>query len=143
MKTLIFIATVLSALLALSACQSTHTTQENVPEQSSQEMAESDVSNSEYVTFKLTGKDYTFVMNGVESPEIRVKQGDRVRIEFRSTAGYHDWVLDEFSAATSKVRPENGMTSVEFIADKRGTFEYYCSVGSHRSYGMFGKFIVN
>ncbi len=36
----------------------------------------------------------------------------------------------------------SGKTFVEFTADKKGTFEYYCSVGEHRVNGMKGKFIV-
>ena len=31
---------------------------------------------------------------------------------------------------------------VEFVVDKAGTFEYYCSVGNHRQMGMVGKLIV-
>lgn len=34
------------------------------------------------------------------------------------------------------------MTSVTFVADETGTFEYYCSVGNHRGQGMIGKLIV-
>jgi nitrite reductase (NO-forming) len=33
-------------------------------------------------------------------------------------------------------------TSVEFVADKTGTFEYYCSVGAHRAMGMTGSLVV-
>lgn len=91
--------------------------------------------------FVLTGENYKFMMDGVEAPELRVKLGDRVRIEFTSTSGFHDWVLDEFGAATERVR-DGESTSVEFVANKRGTFEYYCSVGQHRANGMRGVFIV-
>jgi plastocyanin len=28
------------------------------------------------------------------------------------------------------------------VADKKGTFEYYCSVGQHRALGMKGKLVV-
>jgi plastocyanin len=65
-----------------------------------------------------------------------------VRIEFTALEGFHDWKVDVFDAATEKVRPENGMTSVEFVADAIGTFEYYCSVGQHRAQGMVGNLIV-
>ena len=81
-------------------------------------------------------------MNGVENPDIKVKQGDKVKIEFSSTQGFHDWTLDEFNAATKQVMDTDGSTIVEFVADKKGTFEYYCSVGSHRANGMKGNFIV-
>jgi len=93
------------------------------------------------VTFIITGESFKFMMNGVENPDLVVKKGDTVRIEFESTSGFHDWVLDEFNAATQKVN-SGDKTSVEFVADETGTFEYYCSVGSHRQQGMSGNFIV-
>ena len=92
-------------------------------------------------TFVLTGENFKFMMEGQEGPEMRVKLGDSVRVEFSSTEGFHDWKVDEFQAATEKVRVGN-TTTVEFVADKAGTFEYYCSVGSHRQMGMKGKLVV-
>lgn len=100
-----------------------------------------DDSLSQTRVFRLEGENFRFLMDGVEAPELRVKQGDRVRIEFTSVSGFHDWVVDEFNAATEKVN-EGGSTFVEFTADKKGTFEYYCSVGRHRENGMFGSLIV-
>lgn len=87
-------------------------------------------------TFDLTGKNFSF-----SQTEIRVKKGDRVLVNFTSTSGTHDWVIDEFNARTARVDGGKS-TSVEFTADKTGTFEYYCSVGPHRSLGMKGKLIV-
>jgi len=86
--------------------------------------------------FVVTGTNFSF------SPsEIRVKKGDKVRIVFRNAGGVHNWRIDEFSAATSVIR-EGGETTVEFIADKAGEFEYYCEVGNHRALGMVGRLIV-
>ena len=100
------------------------------------------VDNSEDVkTFVLDGENFKFIQDGVDNPEIKVKEGDKVRIEFTSVGGFHDWVVDEFNAATERVN-EGGSTFVEFIADKKGTYEYYCSVGQHRSFGMKGVFVV-
>ncbi len=90
----------------------------------------------EIKTFAISGKNFTF-----SQKEIRVKKGDRVKIDFTSTDGFHDWVIDEFNAATEKVNT-GGSTSVEFIADQVGTFEYYCSVGQHRTMGMVGNLVV-
>lgn len=87
-------------------------------------------------TFEITGKNFEF-----SQKEIRVKEGDTVRIEFSSTDGFHDWVVDEFGAATSRVQTGESV-SVEFVADKAGEFEYYCSVGNHRELGMVGTLIV-
>lgn len=86
--------------------------------------------------FNVSGANFTF-----DTKEIRVKRGDTVVINFKSSGGFHDWVLDEFNAKTSQV--QTGQTSsVTFVADRTGTFEYYCSVGTHRQQGMVGKLIV-
>jgi plastocyanin len=33
-------------------------------------------------------------------------------------------------------------TFIEFVANKKGKFEYYCSVGEHRAMGMKGNLVV-
>lgn len=87
-------------------------------------------------TFDITGKSFEF-----SRKEIRVKRGDKVTINFESTGGLHDLTIDEFKAHTQQVQPGT-KTSTTFVADKTGTFEYYCSVGEHRARGMVGKLIV-
>ncbi|MFN2312139.1 MAG: plastocyanin/azurin family copper-binding protein, partial [Spirochaetia bacterium] len=32
--------------------------------------------------------------------------------------------------------------TVEFVADRAGSFEFYCSVPGHRQAGMYGTFVV-
>ena len=86
--------------------------------------------------FNVTAKNFTFSIT-----EIKVKKGDRVTVNFSSTDGYHDWVVDEFKAFTQKVQT-GGSASVTFTADKTGIYEYYCSIGSHRKMGMVGTLIV-
>ena len=98
-------------------------------------------SNEDVKTFVLTGENFKFKMSETENPDIIVKQGDKVRIEFSSVGGFHDWKIDEFNAATEQIN-DGESTFVEFVADKKGTFEYYCGVGQHRSMGMKGNFIV-
>lgn len=93
-------------------------------------------------TFVITGQNFKFAMDGKDNPELKVKYGTRVKIDFTSTEGFHDWVVDEFNARTQQVSAGDPSASVEFIADKKGTFEYYCSVGSHRELGMKGKLVV-
>lgn len=88
------------------------------------------------VTIEVSGKNFSF-----DPEEITVKQGDTVKIVFTSESGFHDWVIDEFDAATDQV--QTGETSeVTFVADQAGEFEYYCSVGNHRQMGMVGTLIV-
>ena len=72
---------------------------------------------------------------------ITVQKGDTVKIIFTNTEGTHDLVIDEFNVATKKTNAGESDT-VQFVADKMGTFEYYCSVGNHRQMGMVGKLIV-
>ena len=94
-------------------------------------MEESDVK-----TFEIKASNFKFSL-----AEIRVKKGDRVKIVLNNTGGFHDWVIDEFNARTKQAQGPATET-VEFTADKTGTFEYYCSVAQHRQNGMVGKLIV-
>jgi len=88
---------------------------------------------------------HQFTINAVnyayDVTEMKVRKGETVTVTFNSTDGFHDWVVDEFNAYTQKVSPGT-QTSVTFVADKFGVFEYYCSVGQHRAHGMVGKLIV-
>ena len=74
--------------------------------------------------------------------EIRVKAGDTVRVTLTNNGTMpHDWKVDAFNAATKVIT--NGQTdTVQFVASKAGTYEYYCSVGTHRQMGMVGTLIV-
>lgn len=97
------------------------------------------------ITLTNTATTKTFAVSGVNFAfnlkQINVKQGDTVVINFTSTDGFHDFVIDEFDARTEKVKT-GGTTSITFVANKKGTFEYYCSVGSHRVNGMVGTLVV-
>lgn len=73
--------------------------------------------------------------------EIRVKQGETVTIKFTNVGGSHDFVLDEFDVQ-STLTQTGDTVEVEFIASEAGEFEFYCSVGNHRSQGMVGNLIV-
>ena len=86
--------------------------------------------------FTVKGLNFSF-----DVKEIKVKKGDTVQIVFKNTEGMHDWRVDEFSAATKKIK-QGEEDTITFVADKAGTFEYYCSVGQHRAMGMKGKLIV-
>ncbi|MEK9158145.1 MAG: cupredoxin domain-containing protein [Patescibacteria group bacterium] len=87
-------------------------------------------------TFTVLGAPYTFT-----PAQIKVKKGDTVKIIFKNTAGTHDWKLDEFGAATGTV-PAGQEKTIQFVASKTGTFEYYCSIGNHRQLGMKGTLVV-
>lgn len=86
--------------------------------------------------FTINGTNFDF-----DSKTITVKKGDKVKITFNSTQGFHDFKIDEYGLATKQMQSP-GTEVIEFVADKAGSFEYYCSVGSHRQMGMVGTLIV-
>lgn len=86
--------------------------------------------------FTVTGQSFSFTPS-----TMTVNQGDHVKITFKSVGGTHDFKIDEFNVATNRIGT-GGEATVEFTADKKGTFEYYCSVGNHRAMGMKGTLIV-
>lgn len=86
--------------------------------------------------FTVLGSNYSFTPNTLE-----VKQGDTVKITFKNSDGFHNFTIDELAVATKQIK--SGQSEiVEFVADKTGTFEYYCSVGTHRAMGMKGTLTV-
>ena len=87
-------------------------------------------------TFDVNGGSYYFTPS-----TITVKKGDTVKINFKNDGGVHDFKIDEFNVATARIG-SGQMASVSFVADKVGSFEYYCSIGSHRSMGMKGTLTV-
>lgn len=86
--------------------------------------------------FDISGENFKFSLN-----EIRVQQDETVIINFTNTSGFHDWTIDEFDARTKQLQTGQSET-VKFVADKTGSFEYYCSVGAHRQMGMKGTLVV-
>jgi plastocyanin len=82
--------------------------------------------------FTISGQNFSFTPSA-----ITVKKGDKVKITFKNVNGFHNLMIDEFKVATKTIQ---GGTeeSVEFVADKTGSFQYYCSVGTHRAMGMWG-----
>lgn len=70
-----------------------------------------------------------------------VKEGDTVKIIVINDGGTHNLFVEEYNERTEVV--SSGNTKVlEFVADKAGTFNIWCEVGSHRSLGMEGTLIV-
>ncbi|MEN9561085.1 MAG: hypothetical protein RIQ56_358, partial [Candidatus Parcubacteria bacterium] len=55
--------------------------------------------------------------------------------------GTHDFRIEGYDVGT-KVIQGSASETFEFVADKAGDFEFYCSVGSHRAMGMKGTFTV-
>ncbi len=68
---------------------------------------------------------------------LKVKKGQKIGLTFKNTGGTHDLVIDELNVHTDIIG-SGQQQRVEFVADKVGTFAYYCSVSNHRAMGMQG-----
>jgi plastocyanin len=86
--------------------------------------------------FTVSGQNFSFA-----PATMNVKQGDTVKITFKNTAGTHDLRVDGYNVGTKVIQGGQEETFT-FVADKAGSFEYYCSVGSHRQMGMKGTLTV-
>lgn len=86
--------------------------------------------------FTVIGSNFAFAPN-----TLSVKKGDKVKITFVNSGGFHDLKIDELNVATKKIQG-GAQEVVEFTADKIGSFEYYCSIGEHRAMGMKGTLTV-
>jgi len=137
-KTIMILVAILVSLLAIAYFDIKYSDQQIEKEQAPQAQTNisGDLTQEGVHVFDISGRNFEF-----SQKEMRVKKGDKVKVVFKSTKGYHDWVLDEFNARTEQVEPGK-VTSTEFVANKAGSFEYYCSVGEHRKFGMVGKLIV-
>jgi nitrosocyanin len=72
---------------------------------------------------------------------IKVKKGDKVKVVITSKDMMHNFIIDEYNVK-SPITKAGETSTVEFVADKTGTFEYYCGVGQHRAHGQVGKLVV-
>ena len=84
----------------------------------------------------MTAKKFEFSPN-----EIKVKQGERVRLKINASDAEHGFSLPAYNI--DETLPMGEETIIEFIADQKGTFDFNCSVfcGSGHS-DMTGTLIV-
>ncbi len=87
-------------------------------------------------SFTVTGTNFSFTPK-----TLSVNKGDTVKITFKNQSGMHDFKIDEFNVSTQRIQGGSEET-VTFVANKSGSFEYYCSVGEHRAMGMKGTLTV-
>jgi plastocyanin len=87
-------------------------------------------------SFVIEGKSFSFTPS-----TITVNKGDTVKITLKNTGGFHDLRIDGYNVGTPQIQGGEESTFT-FVADKAGTFEYYCSVGTHRQMGMKGTLTV-
>ncbi len=81
--------------------------------------------------FDVVGRNYRFVVSGTDRPEIRVTEGDLVRIAFTAEDIAHSFTVEDKDGSHYRImrRAEPGRpVSFDFRADKAGTFRFFCSL---------------
>ncbi len=75
--------------------------------------------------------------------EIHVRQGEVVRLRLTSADVTHGFYLPDYGIDVGEVSP-GGYRTVSFVADRPGTFTYYCNIlCSHRHGAMVGRLVVD
>ncbi len=93
---------------------------------------------------ELTGETKEFEIiatNWNFSPSlIEVNKGDKVELHLQSEEGTHGFTILEFGVSETLTPGEDVHT--EFIADKLGTFNFFCSVPCGRGHGAMRGLLV-
>ena len=88
-------------------------------------------------SFEVTASKYQF-----EPAVLTVDQGDHVTITLKSSDRSHGFAIKEFGVKTD-IPAGGGTVSVEFVADKPGTFVFSCSKYCGSGHGrMKGQLVV-
>ncbi len=86
--------------------------------------------------FDIVAKNWEFVPNTIE-----VNLGDKVELHIESVEGTHGFMLPDFGI-NERLEPYQDV-HVDFIADKKGTFTFACSVPCGSGHGrMKGTLVV-
>ena len=82
-------------------------------------------------------------IDGKANPNLNANLGDHLKITLTSGEGAeHDIFLEAFNAKSEHVSGQGKSVTLEFAADKAGSFTYFCTIAGHRQAGMEGKLIV-
>ena len=107
-----------------------------VPAPGNEDVEEMVVVESEVVEIDMTAKQWEF-----EPGTVTVKEGQKVKLNIKSVDVTHGFALPDFGVSQ---RLEPGKTEiVEFTADKKGTYTFFCNVAcgsGHQS--MKGTLVV-
>jgi plastocyanin domain-containing protein len=68
-----------------------------------------------------------------------VHKGDKVVLTVTNPRGHaHSFILPDFGVATPRLEPRGGTATVEFTADKTGTFQFACGTPWNEEAGDCG-----
>lgn len=92
---------------------------------------------------ELKPRDITILAKNFrfEPSQVKVKKGEKVNITVKSTEGVHNLFIAGYDVR-SDVKGMSESATVSLTADKVGSFDMWCEVGSHKALGMTGKLIV-
>jgi nitrite reductase (NO-forming) len=92
---------------------------------------------------KLVFVSETGAMKGTANPTINVPEGAVVQINLINGDGAtHDISVPDFNTKSNQINDKGASTSIVFKADKKGVFNYICSLPGHVAAGMIGKIVV-
>jgi cytochrome c oxidase subunit 2 len=79
---------------------------------------------------------------GWSAKEIRVRQGETVRLRLTSEDVTHGFLIPDLGVQSAPIVPGT-YQEVTFVAERTGTYLYYCNVlCSHRHGAMIGTLVV-
>ena len=108
--------------------------QEKVTGTEDEVMMEEDGMMEEATKITVEGSEFKY-----NPSTISVKDGEKVVLTFKNVGNVpHNFVIDELNVSTKTISPGEEET-VNLVADKSGTFAFYCGVGNHRQQGMEGE----
>ena len=114
----------LLGMLLVSGCISQNDSQSSTPDQIEP--------TGEVKVFEMTARQFSF-----EPGTITVEKGDTVKLTITSIDVTHGFALPDFGIYEN-LEPGK-MVNVEFVADKEGTFNFFCSVPCGSGHGGAGR----
>jgi nitrite reductase (NO-forming) len=92
---------------------------------------------------KLVFMGHAGQIGGQANPTLNVPVGAVVQINLVNGDGAtHDLSVADFGAKSNQVNSKGASTSIVFRADKKGVFNYICTLPGHVQAGMIGKIVV-
>lgn len=133
----------LSLLLLLAftynvVCYADHDTQDVKPRPDVRFTLRTDIADGKLVFISEAGPT-----KGQVNPDLKVPENAVVLVSIVNGDGaIHDIAVPEFGAQSDQVLGKGAAAAIVFRANKKGIFEYLCTLPGHKAAGMFGKVIV-
>lgn len=128
----------LFTLLFINTAYSQHHSQDVKSKPDLRFTLRTDIADGKLVYISETGPT-----KGMVNPDLIVPENAVVQISIINGDGaIHDIAVPEFGAQSEQIVGAGAATAIVFRANKRGTFEYLCTLPGHKAAGMFGRIIV-